>query len=350
MSQSRLQSVVQQYRARLLQREAKASASLEHAYMQTLNALQPQLEALYRQIQAKLDAGEQVPLSFLYEQNRLQATKRLIEQNINHFAAIAKLEAGQLQHYGVQLGTQSAQTLLQSTVPAGVRYTFGVPSQKAIADLVGVTQAGSPLSDLFNGFGQEASDAAAKALIAGVSLGYNPHQIASSVQQALGISRNRALTICRTEALRCYRSSSIATMQANSDVCASWRWTCDKSSRTCIACIAMDGTLHDISEDFGSHPNCPCVPTPVTKSWSDILGGLGVDTSNIPDSQLDIQSGSDWFDNQDEATQRSILGNAAYQLYASGDVSDISDFVGVSHDKTWGSSIFVRPAREMKKS
>ncbi len=218
MSLSQLQSAIAHYRQQLKAHEAQAEQALEQAYAQVMSTIQPMLDQLYQQIQDKLDAGEEIPLSWLYEQRRLEAISQYIEGQINHFGMLAQMQVGQLQSLGVQLGQQAAQALLSSTVPPGVNFAFGVPLPQAIQNLIGATQAGSPLADLFSGFGAEAAQGVKDALITGLTLGYNPRDIAPQVQQALGISRNRALTISRTEMIRSYRGANLETFRANDDV------------------------------------------------------------------------------------------------------------------------------------
>lgn len=346
-SKSRLQHTVDRYRADLRSHESQAEQALESAYAHVLKTLQPTLDRLYKQMADKMANGEKIPPSWLYEANRLESIKSLIENQINHFGTLSRIHVAQAQHWAAQLGQESAQEMLHATVPAGVRWTFGVPSPAAVANIVGATQSGSPLADLFDGFGREAADLASKALIRGITLGSNPRAVASDIQQALGVSRNRALVISRQEMLRSYKTMNTETYRANSDVVDQWRWTADKSGHTCAMCIAMDGSLHDLSEDLDSHVQCRCVPTPVTKSWDDILSGLGIDTSNILESgQYDYESGPDWFANQDAATQQSILGSkAAYDLYKSG--TPLSAFVGTSHDPDWGRSRYQKSAKQV---
>ncbi|SRR5260221_349111 len=347
MSLSQLQSTIAHYRAQLKAREAQAEQALEAAYANTLQVIQPMLDQLYQQISDKSLAGEDIPLSWLYEQRRLEALTQFIEGQINQFGMLAQMQVGQLQQQGVQLGSQAGMALLNASIPPGINFAFGVPSPTAIANLVGATQAGSPLADLFSGFGAEAAQGVKDALITGLTLGYNPRDIAPQVQQALSISRNRALTISRTEMLRSYRGANLETFKANSDVVDQWRWTCALSIRTCAACIAMDGTLHDLSESMDSHPNCRCTMTPVTKSWEDILGPLGVDTTGMEDMNgLSIQQdGSDWFDGQSEATQCAILG-PKYEAWSNGDFT-LDDVVGHSSDPVWGSSIYEKPLKDL---
>lgn len=347
MTASRLHRTIADYRARLLANEAKAAQTLNDAHAHTLAAIQPALDKLYREIAEKQQSGETIPLSWLYEQRRLQAIKRLITNQIDHYGALALMQTGQLQSQSAQLGQQAGMDLLDATVPPGVNFSFGVPSPKAIVDIVGATQAGSPLADLFNGFGTEAADKAGKALITGVTLGQNPRQTALAVQDALGISRSRALTIARTESLRAYRSANLETFKANSDVVSEWVWQSALDARTCVACIAMNGSVHGLDEEMGSHPCCRCVMSPRTKSWDEILGPLDISSDGISDIRPDIQSGEDWLNDQDEAVQRKVLG-PLYAGWQNGDFA-LKDVVKRSHDKDWGGSISVKPLKDLVK-
>ncbi len=350
MTQGRLQQTIKEYRQRLLAHERAAMASLDYAHRQTLAMIEPKLTALYDKMSAAQANGEDISTSWLYEQSRLEVITSWIEGQINQFAALAQMQTGQLQYMGTSLGQQAGMALLHSTIPAGVNWSFGLPSPLAIQALVGATQSNTPLAALFNGFGAEAANGAKTALISGVTLGYNPRQIAPSIQDALNISRYRALTIARTETLRSYRDANQATFQANSDVVDQWRWTCSLSSRTCAACLAMDGELFPLDESMDSHPNCRCTMTPVTKGWDDILSPLGIDTSDIPDTNpaQDMQTGSEWFDNQSADVQRQILGNAKYDAWANGDFT-LDDIVGTNDDPDWGKSIYEKPLKELVK-
>lgn len=348
MSTSRLQRTIQHYRQQLLQQEAEAEDALNTAYTHVLKSIQPALDKLYDQMVSAMAGGEKIPLNWLVESQRLENIKKLIASQFDHYGNLTQLQVGQLQHMAVTLGQEAAQALLQSTVPVGVSWTFGVPSLEALKDLIGATQAGSPLADLFSGFGAEAARNTGNALVRGLAMGNNPRQVARDVQQALGVSRNRALTISRNEMNRAYRGSNMETYRANSDVVGQWRWTCSLSARSCAACIFQDGTLHDLDEELDEHCCGRCTPVPVTKSWEDILGGLGIDTSDIENTSPidDMPRGSDWFYEQDEATQIQILGTKKYNAWQNGDFQ-LEDIVGHSHDDTWGDSIYEKSLKEL---
>jgi SPP1 gp7 family putative phage head morphogenesis protein len=348
VSQGKLLQTIAHFRRLLLQRNAQAEQALTAAYRTTLATIKPQLDHLYQHMQTRRDAGEDVSLNFLYEANRMERLTTFISHEVNQYGSLALSHTNTLQHQAITLGGQSALSQLHSLVPDGVHWSFGRPSPDAIANLVGASASGSPLSDLFNGFGKEAAKGVKDALVTGVSLGNNPRRIAPQVEQVLQVPRYRALVIARTEAARAYRTANLQTFKANDDVVKQWRWTSAKSIRSCAACLGMDGSLHDLDEDMGSHPSCMCVMSPLTKSWDEILSPLGIDTSDISDTQPEYESGADWFDKQDEKTQRGILGSdKAYELYASG--TPLKSFVGHASDQKWGDSIYQKPLKDMAK-
>lgn len=345
MTKGRLQHTIKHYRDQLAAHEAKAERAIESAYRHTLKTIEPALDRLYTQMVDAMAEGDKIPATWLYEAQRLENLKKTIEQQMGQFGSFTQAQVAASQHYAVVLGEKAATDLLQATVPAGIQYAFGVPSRQAIANMVGALQDGSPLADLFAGFGGDAAQKAGDALVQGIILGNNPRVVARDVQDALDVSRSRALTISRTEMLGSYRDANLETYRANSDVVQKWRWTASPGARTCAMCLAMDGQEFDISVDFESHANCRCVPLPVTNSWADILAGTGVDTSDLEDMSLDMPPASDWFDQQNESIQRQILGNAKYNAYQDGAIT-LDDLVGQSYSPDWGGSRYEKSLKE----
>ncbi len=329
---SQLQTVVNHYRAQLARHETEAEQALSEAYQRAEAALQPQLARLYQQMATRLADGEGIPLWWLMEDGRLATIKQFITSQMNHYGSVSQITVQQLQLSGLTLAREAALAQLSAILPNGLNWQFAPPPASAIEQLVGATQAGSPLADLFSGFGAEAAANAEQALINGVSLGESVADVARSLQQALEVERTRALTIARTEMLRSYRGGNLATFQANDDVCGQWRWCASKSGRTCAACLAMDGTLHSLDESMDSHVNCRCSPSPVP-----------VDVA----FQTPYQSGEDWLSGQTESVQRTVLG-AKYAGWKQGDFS-LQDMVGYHHSAQWGSSIYEKSLRQLQK-
>src|SRR5690348_1094016 len=144
MAQARLQRVINYYRARRRQHERQAEQQLEHAYQHVLASIEPTLNRLYDQRVEQMAGGQQIPLSWLYEAARLESIKKLIDTQMSGYGQMRLVTVRQLQQLGVDLGREGALAMLHATVPPGVRWTFGLPNPRAIAALVGTTQAGSP--------------------------------------------------------------------------------------------------------------------------------------------------------------------------------------------------------------
>lgn len=328
MTKGRLQHVTDTYRQQLQAREAQAEAQLEAAYQRTLASIQPQIDRLMKQIATMQAAGQEIPLSFLYQQNRLVGIQHVIEQQINHFGSTAQMTTEQLKKDAVTLAQEASQAQMYAALPSGFSAMFNVPNIRAIETIVGSTQAGSPLADLFNGFGTEASQGAKDALITGITLGQAPKTVAKGIQDALGVSRSRALTISRTEMMRAYNGAALENYRANSNVINAWEWLAT-GARSCAMCIDMDGTIHDLDEEFASHPCCRCTPIPVT------------DTSTPRGL-----TGSDWFDAQSSDVQQEILSPSKYAAYQDGAIT-LDDLVGVKQSATWGMSRYEKSLKEV---
>lgn len=163
----------------------------------------------------------------------------------------------------------------------------------------------------------EADAAIRRELVAGLAAGRNPRDTARAILRRTEGHFNgglaRAMTIARTETLDAHRRGAESSHNANSDVLRGWMWLAATSTRTCPACLAMNGTEHALSEPGPlGHQNCRCTRVPLTKSWRD----LGIDLDEPEPAATGSQA---WFDSQDEQTQRQILGPARYSAYQRGD-------------------------------
>src|SRR5215472_411549 len=118
----RQQQLVAKYRQQLLDREAQAVHALEAAYKHVMTVIQPALDRLYDQMVEKMADGEQIPATWLYEAQRLENIKKLVSGQIDNFGSLSMHQVLSLQQFAVHLGQESAQQLLQATVPPGISY------------------------------------------------------------------------------------------------------------------------------------------------------------------------------------------------------------------------------------
>jgi hypothetical protein len=330
-------SETKKYRAMVIAHEQAAHRVLIQAHAQMLTALQPLLNALYRQMEEKQQADGAIPLVWLYEGHKLNAIKQTIENTVNGYGQLAQVIAGQAQQNAIKLGGQAAQAQLQASVTPDSNMIFDSAHPQQLAQLADATQANSPRARTFDNYGQEAAHGVAQAIITGVSTGQSVKEIARGVLNKLKTSLHRAVTAVGSAIISAFRGAVQATYRENIDVIVGWVWVTQPTG-ACMACIAMSGTLHDVAEELDDHVNGRCVPVPLLASDARGSNGQG----------LDVPSGQDLLDNMDEADMIDAMGVQAYALYQSGDIT-LDDFVSVNNDPVWGKSIQVTPLKELVK-
>ncbi len=137
------------------------------------------------------------------------------------------------------------------------------------------------------------------------------------------------------ETLRAHREATRASYQANSDIVKGWIWHSAADERTCTACWAMHGTEHRLDEILDDHPNGRCAMVPKTKTWADIGKQYGIDLSNVPDTNPEIEPGVLLFDKLPAEKQIKILGLAKWAAWKDGQFT-LSDLVGQTESTIWG--------------
>ena len=223
--------------------------------------------------------------------------------------------------------------------PAGAVLPFSVLPQGALLELAGTLSPGSPLRALLDGYGQRVASTIERELIGGIAAGRNPRDVARRIMRQVGSGeRARLLTTARTEMLRSHREAMRRAMQANSRIVKGWRWSAARDTRTCLACLAMDGRVFKLERPMPAHVSCRCQLSPITVSWRD----LGYDVADLPPPE----TGRAWFDRQPMAVQRSMLGERAYAAYADGDL-DLGAFIAYRLSRQWGSSVTQRPVGQV---
>jgi hypothetical protein len=202
----------------------------------------------------------------------------------------------------------------------GITAPFATLPADALHHLAGHLQDGTPLSDVFNRYGDDAAESMKQVLFTGVAQGVGARKIASGLVKVVQtLTRYKAMQIARTESLRAYRQAAIGTYQQNADITDGWVWYCENLPSSCVSCLFMDGTEHEFSEPFfGSHPQCRCSAQPRFKNHKSNWG----------------KPGREWFADQDDETQSQMLGPSMYNLYAAGHVT-LGDLVD-RRDSPWG--------------
>lgn len=159
-----------------------------------------------------------------------------------------------------KVGLQSKESLdfYNGTKDEFLRSSFGAPesiekvkilASRVFTDLVGVTQG---MATQMN-----------RSLTDGLVQGQNPLTVARTLVKDLGISRNRAETIARTEIIRAHAEGQLDAFQrlGVTKLGVMVEWATAQDDRVCPRCRPLQGATFTLKEASGlipRHPNCRC--------------------------------------------------------------------------------------------
>lgn len=186
---------------------------------------------------------------------------------------------------------------------------------------------GGALQEYFAQISQNAVKLAKDRFAQSVVNGFNPrrigHLLAADIEQ---LSVRSAMTLSRTFQLDAFRTSQLESYRAIPNFIEGWYWLASLSERTCLICIALNGTFHDLSEPFISHPNCRCTSVPALKFGA------------APPPE----TGEAWLARQSPRTQLAIFGSSSrMELWQRG--VKLSDMLDMKEYKTFGQVRTLRP-------
>lgn len=320
------------FRRALLQRDAAAAERLTAAYAEAHRHIQERASALAAEIAAARARGETVDAHWLAQRDRLASLLRQVEYEVSRLSAGARLAITAAQGELAALAQGHAAALVSASQPASVIPFFARLPTGAVEDVVGFLSPGRPLHGLLDRLAGQAAERVRTKLVTAVAMGQTPRRVATEIREAMGGNLTDALTISRTALTSAYRTSTLRAYQANSDVVKGWRWVCAKSSRTCLACLLLDGRIFPLTKPMPNHFNCRCVMVAVTEG-----------------QQWRAQTGAAWFEAQAEEVKRGMMGARAFESYSRGEVS-LGDFVGERRDAYLGRVSYRRSLREIQES
>lgn len=317
-----------EFRAALLRREAEQMQAMAVRWLQVERNLQQSITDVLNEIERRQQAGEQFG-RYSGPYVRLERYRELLHQvrsELVKFGAYTEAQVNQGIADHVALGVEHSSTAI-ATAAGGLELVgqFNRLSVPATESMVGVLQANAPVGQLLADAWPQAAVRMTEALTNGVALGWNPRKTARAMREGLQASAlQRALTIARTEQLRAYRTATQENYRA-SGVVKAYKRLAAKSVRTCIACLMADGRIYALEESFEEHPRGRCTLVPVL----------------IGQDEPEWEMGRTWFERQPEATQRQILGPAAFDAWKAGAVR-LEDLVERHEHPVWGGSLGVK--------
>lgn len=322
---SLIETTIEGYRQRVLMREAEQMRIMASRWLDVENSLAAQVSLLAQSVAEMQAAGKTPTPAKLYKLEHYQKLLAQAKAQVAQYNAWAAKEIAATQAALVRLGIDAAQAAIKATyLDAGtVGAYFDILPVEAVNAMIGYAGDGTPLSKLLSQSYPETIAALTDTLISSTAKGVNPRDTARLMADAMAGNLTRALTIARTEQLRAYRQANREQMQA-SGVVNGYVRRCALNDRTCMACIALDGTVYATDELMEVHPNDRCFMQP-------LVAGL---------DPVQTTSGAEWFQAQPEATQQSMMGPEKYAAWQDGQFQ-LEQLAKTSVDPVWGPTVRV---------
>jgi len=330
-SRSRVQQAIDDYRRALLANEAGRMSDMAARWLQVERSLEASIQALTQEAAALRASGQGLSRSDLYRLERYQALLAQAYAESRKFVAFMDEALADARQNAAKMGVESSQALIrESYLEAGrVVARFDLLPVEAIEAIAGATMPGSPLYDVLMNAYSSGVQTATENLLRAVAKGTNPRQTAQEMANDLAAPLNKALLIARTEQNRAFRTAATEQMKA-SGVVDGWIWRCALQERTCLSCLAMDGSEHDLDEDLNDHPSGRCFKQPKIK-------GL---------EPLQVQTGAAWFDTLDQDTQARMMGPQRFEAWSSGQFS-FKDMAKTETTDDWGTEVRLATLEEL---
>ena len=316
MSDGDIWQLIMRHRQQVLARDAATLRRLTIDWLKVEQALADELAALSEEAWRLFRETGVVPQALRWKLTRFESLQRQLYARLNDYGAVVEelVTDGQRQ-LAEMAGIQFAEQMRAVGYYSG----FNVLPTEAFEMMVGHVAQGAPLFEFFmQGLPEATVQAIADALEKGIALGWHPRKVARLMKEAAGLPHKRALTTARTEQLRVFRMAGLANYRESS-VVDGWVWVATKDTRTCLACIDKDGSVHSLEEDFNDHPNGRCTQI------------AAIDGKPI----VKFETGKEWFMRQPPEVQKQMMGPKKYAAWKGGRIA-FSDLAQAHHHPTFG--------------
>ena len=280
-----IEQVVREYRAALLREELRHMEEMAEVWARMSKGLMKDIEGLSAEVAELAKTGEKIPIGKVHKLDSYKRTLAQVQEQSLAFADYTAGKVGSLQEAYGALGLAEVVSVVELAYlnATGDTLAVGMLSDLEAVEALkaGFAADGSPLRELMLQKYPEMLDQIEDVLESGLLRGLSPKEIAKRLSAATEIPLGNALRLARTETLRAYREATRATYE-DSGVVTEYKRMATKDSRTCMACIVLDGKVYPVKQSMGDHPNGRCSMVP-------IVGGL----------EPEWQSGVDWFNEQD---------------------------------------------------
>lgn len=317
---------IRAFRTALLASDAVQQQEMVGRWLSIEQGLEADLERMASDFLDRLNSGKSVSREALLQMGRYHDLLRQVRSEVYGFADYANASITEKQ---LEFGIRAIDNSLQLIQSQRIDLLFSRLPVEAIEAMAGLASDGSPLLDLLRKTWADSADGLTKQLLRGMALGWNPRKTAREMQKGMASGLNRSFNIARTEQLRVYREATRQQYQA-SGVVRGYKRIAAKQARTCPACLMADGRFYRLNQIMEEHPSGRCGLVPIVDGAPDVTWQLG----------------RDWFREQDESTQRKILGRGRFNAWTEGRF-DLDELAITKRNDTWGDSIQSKPLKDL---
>lgn len=329
-----------QFRAQLLARERRAATAMVRYYGTVWGELQSEITALQVETAAMAAAGEAITADRLWRLERMRAIQAQAGEELLRFSQYASDAIAAAKREAIAAAERNAHNLVLAAFPvdAGIEISFATMPREAVEALAGFLVDGSPLRELLEQAVGEAAESFAQTMVTGIAAGWNPRKLTRELRSKFGMGLTQSLTIARTEQLRAYRTATLASYR-RSGVVVEWERHAAHNTRTCMACVLLDGRRYSLAEEMDDHPNGRCALLPITATYAE----MGIDA---PEPDFKREMGHDWFLRQAEADQRDMMGQGMWQAWKDGKF-DLDAIPKLVTNDVWGNAWVPRSLKDL---
>ena len=318
--------LAQSFQQDLARGDAAAILDMSRRWLAVEANLNDLIEALADDIATITADGGRVPAWKLYEMDRYQSLLAQLQAQMNAYSQRAIVDLMDDATKSQQLARQHAKQMLGVASGAGGKRGAGAVQTaldklgvEATEKIAALARAGKPLDQIFQKAYPAAAAGLTNQLLTGAALGWNPRKTARLAKKAgLVQGLNHILLVYRDQQIRNYREAQWDAYNANPHVYGYMRLAA-KNSRTCPACLRLDGEIYELGEHMPLHPQDRCAIIPL------------IEGQPLPQ----WQRGLDWLREQPPDVQRQVLGRQRYDMWRQG-LFELDELASISHHPVWG--------------
>lgn len=218
---------------------------------------------------------------------------------------------------------------------AAIVAKLATPDPEAVAALIGYVDSAA-WSESLAKYQTDTLQTINNIAIRGLVTGRNPRATAAELAASVrNLPISRAEQMMRSLQLTSLRDAAVVHQVANADVIARIVRVAALDDRTCLACVALHGTVLAVGERVNDHRKGRCIgiAVPASKANDPISQTYVVDGQPVQ-----VASGEQWMQAHSAAWQRAFMGPGAYNAYTAGAVQ-MRDFVHPYQDDVFGPAL-----------